>query len=167
PSDSLRPVASEGRAPSIVIIEDEADIAAAVAARLRNEGFEVAIAGDGPSGVGLVAEARPDLVVLDLMLPGLDGLEVCRRIQADQPVPVVMLTARDDETDMLVGLGVGADDYLTKPFSPRELVARIRAILRRVERERAQAPPPGPGGVDGNVLVVGDLEVDVDRRRVR
>ena len=132
---------------SIVIIEDEADIAASVAARLRNEGFAVAIAADGPSGVELVrVDDRPDLVVLDLMLPGMDGLEVCRRIQADRAVPVVMLTARDDETDMLIGLGVGADDYLTKPFSPRELVARIRAILRRVERERAVAAAGAAGG---------------------
>lgn len=152
---------------SIVIIEDEADIAASVAARLRNEGFEVAIASDGPAGVQLVESARPDLVVLDLMLPGMDGLEVCRRIQADRPVPVVMLTARDDETDMLVGLGVGADDYLTKPFSPRELVARIKAILRRVERERAVTAPAPAGDEAGRLLTVGDLELDVDRRRVR
>jgi len=152
---------------SIVIIEDEADIAASVAARLRNEGFEVAIAADGPSGVELVESMRPDLVVLDLMLPGMDGLEVCRRIQADRAVPVVMLTARDDETDMLIGLGVGADDYLTKPFSPRELVARIRAILRRVERERAVAPAASPVGEGQRLLSIGDLELDLDRRRVR
>jgi DNA-binding response OmpR family regulator len=144
--------------PTVVVIEDEADIASAVAARLRSEGFAVEIAVDGPSGVELVARVRPDIVVLDLMLPGLDGLEVCRRIQADRPVPVVMLTARDDETDVLVGLGVGADDYLTKPFSPRELVARIRALLRRVDHERAVEP---------TLLVVADVEVDVDRRRVR
>ena len=152
---------------SIVIIEDEADIAASVAARLRNEGFEVAIAADGPSGVELVGSTRPDLVVLDLMLPGMDGLEVCRRIQADRAVPVVMLTARDDETDMLIGLGVGADDYLTKPFSPRELVARVRAILRRVERERAVAPSASPESEGERLLSIGDLELDLDRRRVR
>jgi DNA-binding response OmpR family regulator len=146
--------------PTVVVIEDEADIASAVAARLRSEGFTVEIAVDGPGGVDLVARVRPDVVVLDLMLPGLDGLEVCRRIQADRPVPVVMLTARDDETDVLIGLGVGADDYLTKPFSPRELVARIRALLRRVDRERAAAAAPV-------LLVVADVEVDVDRRRVR
>src|SRR5581483_11638926 len=118
----------------VVVIEDEEPIAAAVAARLRSEGFEVDVAGDRPSGVALVERARPDLVVLDLMLPGFDGLEVCRRIQKDRPVPVLMLTARDSETDLLVGLAVGADDYLTKPFSPRELVARVHAILRRVVR---------------------------------
>ena len=121
-------------AQKIIVIEDEAPIADAVAARLRSEGFDVEIANDGLSGVDLVERVQPDLVVLDLMLPGIDGLEVCRRIQAKRHVPVVMLTARDDETDVLVGLGVGADDYITKPFSQRELVARIRTVLRRVER---------------------------------
>jgi DNA-binding response OmpR family regulator len=119
---------------TVIVIEDEEPIAAAVAARLRSEGFEVEVAADGPSGVALVERTRPDLVVLDLMLPGFDGLEVCRRIQKDRPVPVLMLTAKDSETDLLVGLAVGADDYLTKPFSPRELVARVHAILRRVGR---------------------------------
>ncbi|MGH2690651.1 MAG: response regulator transcription factor, partial [Actinomycetota bacterium] len=107
---------------TVVVIEDEQIIASAVAARLRKEGFRVEIAGDGPSGVELCERVRPDLVVLDLMLPGFDGLEVCRRIQNSRPVDVIMLTARDSETDLLVGLAVGADDYLTKPFSPRELV---------------------------------------------
>ncbi|MGH9000022.1 MAG: response regulator transcription factor [Acidimicrobiia bacterium] len=124
---------------TVAVIEDEEPIAAAVSARLRSEGFRVEVAADGLSGVDLVERVRPDLVVLDLMLPGLDGLEVCRRIQRDRPVPVLMLTARDSETDLLVGLAVGADDYLTKPFSPRELVARIHAILRRVGR-RGDAP---------------------------
>ena len=97
--------------------------------------------------------SAPDLVVLDVMLPGFDGLEVCRRIQAIRPVPVLMLTARDDETDLLVGLGVGADDYVTKPFSMREVVARVRALLRRVERAREQALTGGsPVRVDGLVL---------------
>lgn len=146
----------------VVVVEDEADIASAVAARLRSEGFDVDVADDGLAGVELVQRVRPDIVVLDLMLPGLDGLEVCRRIQADRPVPVVMLTARDDETDVLVGLGVGADDYLTKPFSPRELVARVRAILRRVEREREQSGAP-----EARVLATCGLELDLDRRRAR
>ena len=123
----------------VVIIEDEETIAAAVAARLKSEGFAVEVAADGPSGVALVERIRPDLVVLDLMLPGFDGLEVCRRIQKDRPVPVLMLTAKDSETDLLVGLAVGADDYLTKPFSPRELVARVHAILRRVGRAAGSA----------------------------
>ena len=156
---------STGAEATIVVIEDEADIAAAIAARLRSDGFHVEVAGDGPSGIEAVATHRPDVVVLDLMLPGIDGLEVCRRIQADRPVPVVMLTARDDETDMLVGLGVGADDYMTKPFSQRELVARIRALLRRVEREREQSRAGEPA--DAPVLAHDGLEIDLDRRRVR
>jgi DNA-binding response OmpR family regulator len=144
---------------TVAVIEDEEPIAAAVAARLRSEGFRVEVAADGPSGVALVDRLRPDLVVLDLMLPGLDGLEVCRRIQRERPVPVLMLTARDSETDLLVGLAVGADDYLTKPFSPRELVARVHAILRRVARSGE------PGATTGPVRV-GSIELDPARRRV-
>ena len=110
-------------APLICVIEDEDVIAGAVARRLEAEGFAVEVANDGPNGVALCNRLRPDLVVLDLMLPGLDGLEVCRRLQRDRPVPVLMLTARDDEADVLVGLGVGADDYIcllyTSP-SPRD-----------------------------------------------
>jgi DNA-binding response OmpR family regulator len=143
---------------SIVVIEDEAPIAAAVAARLRSEGFTVEVAGDGLSGVELCERVDPDLVVLDLMLPGLDGLDVCRRIQRDRPVPVLMLTARDSETDLVVGLAVGADDYLTKPFSTRELVARVHALLRRVERAGAAAT--------GDTLQVAGVELDPATRRV-
>lgn len=142
---------------TILVVEDEEAIASAVAARLKKEGFRVEIAGDGPSGVERCARIGPDLVVLDLMLPGFDGIEVCRRIQADRPVSVLMLTARDSETDMLVGLGVGADDYMTKPFSPRELVARVQAILRRVERA---------SGRGHSALRVRGVEIDAARRRV-
>jgi len=139
------------------VIEDEPTIARSVADRLRGEGFAVEIAGDGAAGVDLVRRLRPDLVILDLMLPELDGIEVYRRIQRERPVPVIMLTARDSEADVLVGLGVGADDYLTKPFSPRELVARVRAVLRRAERR-----PAGEGPIR-----VGELELDPDAREVR
>ncbi len=145
-------------APLICVIEDEEVIASAVAARLRAEGFVVEVAHDGHAGVALCDRVRPDLVVLDLMLPGLDGLEVCRRVQRDRPVPVLMLTARAEESDLLVGLAVGADDYITKPFSPRELVARIRALLRRVER---RPTPPS------DVVVLGELVIDPAARLVR
>jgi DNA-binding response OmpR family regulator len=146
-------------APQILVIEDEADIAGAVAARLRSEGYHVEVAGDGPSGVEATERLRPDLVILDLMLPGFDGLEVCRRIQRARPVPVLMLTAKDAETDLIVGLRMGADDYMTKPFSPRELVARVQAILRRVH----DIADVG----EAATVRVGEIEIDVAARRVR
>ena len=140
----------------LLVVEDEPSIAAQVAARLRAEGFAVDVAHDGPSAV---ERAEPDLVVLDVMLPRFDGLEVCRRLHARRPVPVLMLTARDDETDVLVGLGVGADDYMTKPFSIRELVARVQALLRRVDRAATQA-------AGEQRIVLGDLVIDLGQRRV-
>jgi DNA-binding response OmpR family regulator len=147
----------------VLVVEDERTIAESVAARLRAEGFAVEIAGDGPAAVAAAERDRPDLVVLDVMLPGFDGLEVCRRIQAVRSVPVLMLTARDDETDLLVGLAVGADDYLTKPFSVRELAARVHALLRRVDRTAFTAggaePPP--------TIRLGGLEINQAERRVR
>jgi DNA-binding response OmpR family regulator len=149
----------------ILVVEDERTIAESIAARLRAEGYLVELAYDGPGAVEAASARRPDLVVLDIMLPGLDGLEVCRRIQANRPVPVLMLTARDDETDLLVGLAVGADDYLTKPFSMRELTARIAVLLRRVERAAQVA---GQGGTpDTAPIVIGDLEINRAERRVR
>ena len=141
----------------MVVIEDEPSIASAVAARLRSEGFDVDVAGDGLAGVELCERVRPDLVVLDLMLPLLDGLEACRRIQRDRHVPVIMLTARDSEADVLTGLAVGADDYITKPFSPRELVARIHALLRRADSRLPDGPAP---------MTLGDVQVDPSTRRV-
>ena len=149
-------------ARTIVVIEDEATIAAAVAARLRSEGFSVEIAPDGPSGIERCDTIQPDLVVLDLMLPGIDGLEVCERIQAERPVPVLMLTARDSEQDLVVGLGVGADDYMTKPFSTRELVARVHALLRRVDRDRAD----GTEAPSAEAMQFGDVILDPSTRRV-
>ena len=148
----------------IAVIEDEATIAASVAARLRAEGFDVEIAGDGVAGLDLCRRYRPDLVVLDLMLPGLDGLELCRRIQRDRPVPVLMLTARDSEADLEVGLAVGGDDYVTKPFSPRELVARVRALLRRTER--SPAPGEDPIRLGGLVIDPATRHVSRDGREV-
>ena len=148
---------------TVLVVEDEPLINQAVGDRLRAEGHTVVSAYDGPGAVAAYEEHQPDLVVLDVMLPGFDGLEVCRRIQQRRPVPVLMLTARDDEADVLVGLGVGADDYLTKPFRMRELVARVAALLRRVERAeqlvREQAAAPRAA------ITLGALRVDVGARR--
>lgn len=137
------------------MVDDEPTILAQVATRLRAEDFAVETAVDGPSAVATAAATDPDLVILDVMLPGFDGLEVCRRIQAQRATPVLMLTARSDETDMLIGLGVGADDYLTKPFSMRELVARVRVLLRRMDR-----------AADAEPILVGDCRIDLQARRV-
>lgn len=144
----------------VLVVDDEPTISDSIAARLRAEGHHVETAADGPEAVARCAEYQPDLVVLDVMLPGFDGLEVCRRIQADRPVPVLMLTARADETDLVIGLGVGADDYLSKPFSMRELVARVAALLRRTDRALAAA-------AESEVLVFGDVTMDLTQRRVR
>ena len=144
-------------AGTIVVIEDEPGIADLVELYLRQEGFRVLQADDGERGLEIVRRERPRLVILDVGLPGVDGLEVCRQLRAESHVPVLMLTARDGEIDRVLGLELGADDYVTKPFSPRELVARVKAILRR-----ASGPPKGT-----EVLSVGDVEVDVGRREAR
>src|SRR5437773_5029318 len=143
---------------TVLVVDDEEAIAEAVRARLQSEGFQVTVAGDGPEAIALCEQIRPDLVVLDLMLPGMDGLEVCRQIQRDRWVPVLMLTARTEEADKVAGFAVGADDYLTKPFSLRELVVRIKAILRRRERMDSTAAQVH--------MDRGPLSIDPDRRRV-
>jgi DNA-binding response OmpR family regulator len=155
--------ASPAHPVRVLVVEDEAAIATQIERRLTAEGWHVTVARDGVQGVRANRTERPDLIVLDVMLPGIDGLEVCRRVQAERPVPVLMLTARDDETDMLVGLGVGADDYMTKPFSMRELVARLKALLRRVERGQSV----GPEQDTRPALELGDLVIDHAQRRVR
>jgi len=146
----------------VLVVEDEPTIGDAVVQRLVAEGYQAELALDGLAALAAAAARPPDLVVLDVMLPGIDGLEVCRRLQAQSPVPVLMVTARDDEADVLVGLAVGADDYLTKPFSMRELVARVAALLRRVERARELAERDRSRGP----LRVGGLVVERAGRRV-
>ena len=143
---------------TILVVDDEPQIAHLLRDHLEHAGFAVLTAGDGRAALRLAAVERPDLVVLDLGLPGLDGLDVARTLRRDNLVPIIMLTARGEESDKLVGLELGADDYLTKPFSPKELVARIRAVLRRSEATAA-----GP-----DVILVGpEIELDLPRMEVR
>ena len=145
---------------TILVVDDEPRIVELARDYLEHAGFDVVTAADGPSGLAAARDKAPDLVVLDLGLPGLDGLDVTRQLRQGQStaaLPILMLTARDDELDKVLGLELGADDYLTKPFSPRELVARVKAVLRRADR------PVGAG----DVIRVGDLELDVPRMRTQ
>jgi two-component system alkaline phosphatase synthesis response regulator PhoP len=146
-------------AATILVVDDEQPIVDLVASYLTAEGYAVHRAFDGPSALATARTTRPDLVILDVMLPGLDGLEVCRRLHQETSVYVLMLTARAEEVDKVIGLSVGADDYLTKPFSPRELVARVKAILRR-NRAAPERSPERP------VLNFGALSIDPERREV-
>jgi len=141
----------------ILVVDDEARIRGIVRGYLESDGFEVAEAGDGDAALAVADDWRPDLVVLDVMMPGIDGVEVLRRIRTSSEIPVILLTARSEEVDKLVGLSVGADDYVTKPFSPRELVARIKAVLRR------GAPPPADGAAR---LSYSGLVIDIDAREI-
>lgn len=159
-------------AQKILLIEDEDGIVHLLNLYLRDAGFDVLVARDGADGLALHARAQPDLVILDIMLPALDGFEVCRRIRAWSKTPILMLTARGDEDDRIQGLDLGADDYLVKPFSPRELVSRVRAILRRVESAGGQQAG-GEGGSASSassngklVLRFPSLTIDVPARRV-
>jgi DNA-binding response OmpR family regulator len=163
-TNGTAPAERGGERRRLLVVEDDRAIADAVVRRLRSDGYTVDAVHDGPAAVAAAARTRYDAVVLDVMLPGLDGLEVCKRIQARDPVPVLMLTARDEEADRLVGLAVGADDYLTKPFSPRELVARVAALLRRVDRA-AQLVASSAEREEG-VVEAGGLAIDVGARRV-
>ena len=123
----------------VLVVEDERTVSEVVERYLRREGYEVAVAADGAEGLRLAKEWVPELVVLDLMLPEVDGLEVCRQLRKESQVPIIMLTARGEETDRVVGLEIGADDYMVKPFSPRELVARVKSVLRRSATPAVQA----------------------------
>ena len=142
---------------TILVVDDEPKIVKTVRAYLENAGYRVVTAQDGQTALTVFRHERPGLVVLDLGLPGLDGLDVARALRRDSNVPIIMLTARVDEADKLIGLELGADDYVAKPFSPRELVARVRAVLRRAGPEKEQAPPP---------IVAGQVTIDLERRHV-
>ena len=145
-------------APSILVVEDEGSIASFVSLYLKNAGYTVRTASTGSEALSQVAEQMPGLIVLDLMLPDIDGIEVCKRIRQSSDVPILMLTARDEDVDKIIGLEVGADDYLTKPFNPRELVARVKSILRRATPERRDR--------ESEVIEHGDLHIDAGRREV-
>jgi DNA-binding response OmpR family regulator len=147
------------QAHSILIVEDEASIASFVAMYLKRAGFVVRTAGTGEEAIDQAAEHAPSLIVLDLMLPDVDGIEVCRRVRQRSDVPILMLTARDDDVDKIIGLEVGADDYLTKPFNPGELVARVKSILRRANPERRE--------LETASLVHGELVIDSGSREVK
>jgi DNA-binding response OmpR family regulator len=156
----------ESTAPArILVVEDDPTLAEVVGRYLMREGYEVAFAADGAAGLDQAVATLPDLVVLDLMLPQLDGLEVCRRLRAVAPIPVVMLTARGGEDDRITGLEIGADDYLAKPFSPRELTARVKAVLRRAT---AGVGASGGGALPAvRTLQAGPLEVDLVSHEAR
>ncbi|WP_116134209.1 response regulator transcription factor [Tropicimonas sp. IMCC34043] len=143
---------------TVLFIDDDAELTGLLGEYLEQEGFKVAIAGDGERALGRIVDARADIVVLDIMMPKVDGLQVLRRIRAESSVPVLMLTARGDEADRIVGLDLGADDYLAKPCSPAELIARIRAILRRT------LPVEGQDSESSNVQQEGPLSIDRERR---
>jgi DNA-binding response OmpR family regulator len=150
------------RAPRILLVDDEHAIQTLLSYPLRKDGYEVVQATDGRAALARFAEGSYDLVVLDLMLPHLDGLEVCRRIRARSTVPIIMLTARAEEIDKVVGLELGADDYITKPFSMREFRSRVKAALRRAEMQPHDGAPPA-----GDWLEVAGLRIDFDKRAVR
>ncbi len=171
--------------PLVLVVDDEPTVRETIAINLRREGLEIALASSGPEAVAQSRNLSPDLIVLDVMLPGMDGFEVCRVIREQSTVPILLLSARSEEIDRVVGLEIGADDYLTKPFAMRELVARVRAMLRR---SRMQAPAPAavaeppsaatnPSSEDGKKdspplsvsggFVAGDITIDVPRRQVQ
>jgi DNA-binding response OmpR family regulator len=148
-----------GAIQSVLVVEDEASIASFVSLYLKNAGYEVRAASNGADALASVQKEQPSLIVLDLMLPDIDGIEICRRIRQKYDIPILMLTARDEDVDKIIGLEVGADDYMTKPFNPRELVARVKSILRRAA--------PGRKEPDSATIQHGDLHVDAGRREVK
>ncbi len=152
----------------VLVVEDDPTVAEVVTRYLEREGFEVVAVGDGQEALRRAEEWSPDPVVLDLMLPGIDGLAVCRHLRQRGPVPIVMLTARGQESDRILGLELGADDYVAKPFSPRELTLRIKSVLRRARAQRGSTGYPGlPEPEEAVPLVAGDLVVEPHARQVR
>jgi DNA-binding response OmpR family regulator len=147
-----------GKTETILVVEDEASIASFVSLYLKNAGYDVKTAATGGEALNQAASSEVTLIILDLMLPDVDGIEVCRRIRKTSDVPILMLTARDEDVDKIIGLEVGADDYLTKPFNPRELVARVKSILRRAAPERREK--------ESATIRHGDLHIDAGRREV-
>jgi DNA-binding response OmpR family regulator len=160
-SGSTAAIQAMKRHPRILVVEDDPTVAEVVARYLERDGFEVETVEDGITALEMSAASPPDLMILDLMLPGLDGLEIFRRLRSFAPLPVIMLTARGDENDRVMGLELGADDYVGKPFSPRELTARVKSVLRRAEGGSSLSPG------EGQVLAASDLVVDPSSRDVR
>ena len=159
----LNSTAHQNTAPrTVLVVEDEPTLATAIAQRITAEGWTARVAGDGASAVQAALQLKPDLVIMDIMLPVMDGLEATKRIVAERPVPVLILTARDDEADKVIGLGAGADDYMTKPFSMRELIARCKALLRRVERAKVIAK----NSENEKILDFGSMVIDPAQRIV-
>lgn len=159
----LNSTARQNTAPrTVLVVEDEPTLATAIAQRITAEGWTARVAGDGASAVQAALQLKPDLIIMDIMLPVMDGLEATKRIVAERPVPVLILTARDDETDKVIGLGAGADDYMTKPFSMRELIARCKALLRRVERAKVIAK----NSENEKILDFGSMVIDPAQRIV-
>lgn len=160
-ADTRKP-ALQKQLRTILVVEDEPTLATAIAQRLASEGWSARVAGDGANAIAAARQLRPDLVIMDIMLPVMDGLEATKRIVAERPVPVLILTARDDESDKVIGLGVGADDYMTKPFSMRELIARCKALFRRVDRAKTIAK----NSENEKILDFGALVIDPAQRIV-
>ena len=154
-------------AEKILVVEDEITLQETLAYNLKRQGYEVETVGDGPAALQSARTTHPDLILLDIMLPGMDGFEVCRVLRQEMATPVLMLTARDEEIDRVVGLEVGADDYLIKPFSMRELLARVKALLRRVRLIRQEMTNSAQQADGNQSLVFDNLTIDLSRREVR
>jgi len=153
-------------AEKILVVDDEISLQETLAYNLKKEGYEIVVAGDGMSAIDLARTQKPDVIILDVMLPGLDGFEVCRILRQEINTPVLMLTARDDEIDRVVGLEVGADDYLAKPFSMRELIARVKALIRRVRLIREEMGTAAQE-IQSKMLNFDNLSIDLTRREVK